>query len=125
MVATSILSTDAEMNAMAGENVDTTGWSDAAKQAWGIQAEAFLVSLSRYDWATNVATLQTKAKAILSEYVARYVGMQGIVYNMLGDGGNTKSRIQSEDQINIHIFRMRAIEKLLGDQDFVNFILTA
>ena len=42
MVATSILSTDAEMNAMAGELVDTTGWTDANKTAWGLQAENYL-----------------------------------------------------------------------------------
>ena len=39
MAATSILSTDAEMNAMAGENVDVTGWTDANKTAWGLHAE--------------------------------------------------------------------------------------
>jgi len=121
MAATSILSTDAEMLAMAGENVDATGFTDANKTAWGIQAEAYLVMISRYDWATNIATLNAKAKAILSEYVSRYVAVCAISYNMVG----FTSRIEAENMINIHIFRMGIIEKLLEDQKFVTFLKTA
>lgn len=122
MAATSILSTDDEMNAMAGENVDTTGWIDANKTAWGLQAEAYLATISKYDWSTNVSTILGVAAEILSEYVARYTAIAGISFNMLGDGGNTKSRVESEDQINIHAWRMLAIEKILSDKDFVNFV---
>lgn len=113
MAATSILSTDAEMNAMAGENVDTTGWTDANKTAWGLQAENFLNVLAKYNFSDNYSSLNVDVKSILNEYVARYVGICGIAYNLLGDGGNTKTRIESEDQINIHVYRMEQIEKLL------------
>jgi len=109
MVATSVLSTDAEMLAMAGENVDATGFSDANKTAWGIQAEGFLCCLTNYDLVTNVATLNSYFEEMLSEYVARYVGMQAIIYNMAG----FTSRIEAEDMVNVHVFRMREIEKLL------------
>ena len=110
MVVTSVLSTDAEMIAMAGENVDATGFTDANKTAWGIQAEGFLCCLTNYDLVTNVASLKTYFEEILSEYVARYVGMQAILYNITG----FTSRIEAEDMINVHVFRMRAIEKLLS-----------
>ena len=117
MAATSILSTDDEMNAMAGENVDVTGWTDANKTAWGIQAEATLNMLSRYDWATNVGSLGAKSKGILSEYVARYTGMQGLLYNF-----DIIDRVEAEDRINVHIVRLQEIEKLLKDQASVSFL---
>ena len=124
MAATSILSTDDEMNAMGGELIDTTGWTDANKTAWGIQAEATLVALSRFDWVTNVATLQAKAKAILSEYVARYTAMSGIAFNMATVGATFSSLIEPEDMIQVHIYRLGVIEKLISNQDFVNFLQT-
>ena len=118
MAATSVLSTDDEMNAMAGENVDTTGWTDANKTAWGIQAEAFLVAAARYDFVTNVAGLGAKTKAILSEYVARYTGMSGILFNM----NAFTSRIEAEDMINVHLFRMKEIKTIISLQNFVTWI---
>lgn len=117
MVVTSILSTEAEMDAMAGENVDSTGWTETNKTAWGIQAEAALNMMSRYDWVTNVGTLGAKSKAILSEYVARSVGMQGILFNF-----DVINRIEAEDRINVHVMRIIAIEKLLRDQPTVDFL---
>ena len=118
MAATSVLSTDAEMLAMAGENVDATGFTDANKTAWGIQAEAFLNLICGYDFVTNVATLASYTKQILSEYVARYVAVCAIAYNMAG----FTSRVEAEDMINVHAWRMRAIEILLkevGSEAFV------
>ena len=116
MVVTSILSTDAEMLAMAGSDVNTTGFSDANKTAWGIQAEAIISALGHYDFPTNVGTLSAKIKGLLSEYVARYVAVGGLTYNPLGQSGG-KNRIQFEDEIQIHLFRMRTIEKLMSDSE--------
>ena len=118
MAATSILSTDDEMNAMAGENVDVTGWTDANKTAWGKQAESFLTIHSKYNWQDTFAGLNADVKQILSEYVARYTGASGIAYNMSGFG----SRIVAEDMLNVHFKRMNDIEKKLGDKDFINWI---
>lgn len=112
MVATSILSTDAEMVAMAGENVDATGFTDANKTAWGIQAEAFISLLANYDFPTNVATLTALLKPMLSEYVSRYVAVSAITYNM---SGFLLGLIEAEDMIQIHIYRMEKIEKILSD----------
>ena len=125
MVATSILSTDAEMNAMAGELVDVSGWDDPNKTAWGLQAEGFLTLLARYDWSTNFATLNAVAKKILSEYVARYTAMSGIAYNLATVGATFSSLIEPEDMIQVHIYRMDLIEGLMKDQDFVNFLKKA
>jgi len=98
------------MNAMAGEQVDTTGWTDANKTAWGIQAEAYLCMLANYDLVTNVASLGAKFKAILSEYVARYTAMSGIFYNT---GTYENGLIEAEDMAQLHIYRMEKIEQAL------------
>lgn len=113
MAATSILSTDAEMNAMAGENVDATGWTDANKTAWGLQAECYLNVLSTFNYSDNFGTLNVDVKYILSEYVARYVGMCGILHNMAG----YTSRSEAENMVNVHLFRMRQIENLLKEHN--------
>ena len=118
MAATSILCTDDEMNAMAGELVDVTGWTDANKTAWGIQAEAYLSMLVKYDLPTNVATLGAKFLFILHEYVARYTALAGIAYNMAG----YTSRVEAEDMMNLHIFRMKQIERILKDEQALTLL---
>lgn len=118
MAATSIMSTDDEMNAMAGENIDVTGWTDANKTAWGLQAESYLNNLTRNNYSDSYSGLNTNVKLILSEYVARYTAIAGIAYNMAG----FTSRVEAEDMINIHLFRMNKIEKLLIDQKTVTFV---
>ena len=118
MTATSILSTDAEMNAMAGENVDTTGWTDANKTAWGLHAENYLNNLCRYNFSDNFSTLNADVKYILSEYVARYTALCGILYNIAG----FTSRLEAEDMADAHIWRMEKIEELLKDQKTITFL---
>lgn len=113
MAATSIMSTDAEMNAMAGENVDVTGWTDANKTAWGLQAENFLNNLTKFNFSDAYAGLNVDVKSMLNEYVARYTAMSGIMYNTAG----FTDIIEVEDIINIHIYRMKQIEELLKVPD--------
>ena len=118
MVATSILSTDAEMNAMAGENVDVTGWTDANKTAWGLHAENYLNILCHHNFSDNFATLNVDVKYILSEYVARYVAICGIAYNMSG----YTSRVEAEDMVNVHAYRLFQIEELLIRDGVLDFL---
>jgi len=118
MAATSIMSTDDEMNAMAGENIDVTGWTDANKTAWGLQAENYINILCRYNFSDNFGTLNVDVRNLLSEYVSRYVGISGIAYNMSG----FTSRIEAEDMMNIHLYRMNKIEQILVDQKGVTYM---
>ena len=113
MVATSILSTDAEMLAMAGELVDATGFTDANKTAWGIQAEDFLCMLTNYDLVANIGNLGANFKQMLSEYVARYVAASAIMFNMATVGAIFSSLIEPEDMVQYHIYRMEKIEDIL------------
>jgi hypothetical protein len=112
------LTDDASCNGMAGENVDATGWIEANKNIWVKQAECFLHTLSQYDWKANYANLNANVKCILSEYCARYAAIQGILYNMVG----YTSRVEAEDMVTIHLYRMAKIEKFLKDQDYVSYI---
>jgi len=84
----------------------------------GMDAQAFLTALCRYDWVTNLATLDANSKRLLSEYVCRYIAVAGIAYEMAG----FTSRIEAEDMLNIHLYRMRIIETILTDQKSVTYI---
>ena len=55
---------------------------------------------------------------MLTEWAARYAGMQLILFNMAG----YTSRIEAEDMINVHLFRMKQIEKLLEDASVQDFM---
>lgn len=60
-------------------------------------------------------------KRILSEYCARSAAATLISYNMSG----YSSRIDAEDMINVCLFRMNQIEKLLSDQAVVTYLIGA
>ena len=122
MTFSHVLVTLAECTAMAGELVDPTGYDEANQQTWANQAGAFLCGLARYDFITNVATLNANTKPLLAEYIARYVGMSAIAYNMATVGATFSSLIEPEDMIQVHLYRMQQIEILLENQDAVNFI---
>jgi len=119
MAHTGIFATKAECDAMAGENIDATGYTEANINMWCLEAESYLNCLMKYNASdTWAATLNVDKKYILSEYVARYVGACAIMYNMAG----FTTRIEAEDMLNFHAWRMRAIEKLMADQPTVTFL---
>jgi len=118
------LVTEAELNAMAGELVDATGWIEANKQAWANQAGAYLCVLCRYDFVTNVATLTSNAKEILAEYIARAAASAGILYNVNGfaTDSNAAARLEAETMVQFHAWRMAAIEKLLKQEGIIDYL---
>jgi len=118
MAYTGTIVTEAQIALMSGENVDATGDTEANHNDLAAQAEAYLSNLLRYDVATNWASIATVTRQILSEWAARYAAMTLIAYNMAG----YTSRVEAEDMINIHIFRMREIEAILKEQDTQNFL---
>lgn len=100
-----------------GANVNVA-YTDAMKDDAGLMAEAYICSVTRYDAVTNWATLDAIAKVIYTEYVARLIAVQGIAYDMSG----FTSRIEAEDMINIHMFRLKILDKLIIDQKTSIFI---
>lgn len=103
---------------MAGENVDATGAVEANHNILAAQAESYLSNLMRYNVVDNYSTLNEDVKRMLSEWAARYAAVSLISYNMAG----YTTRQEAEDMINIHLFRMDKIEKLLIDQKVETYI---
>ncbi len=122
MVYSANIVTVAEMNFMAGAGIDTTNGSiDANHIVLQDYAEAFLSTLVKFDIATNFGTLNTVYKILFSEWAARYAGIALIKFNMLGEGETGFTRIEAEDRINIHVWRMTLIEGMLSKADKQDF----
>ena len=116
------ITTEDEIDVMAGENVDVTGATADRKAALVKQAESFLSALMEFDITAGYAGLSANLKLIFNEYGARYAGMQLIAFNFLGDSGTSFTRIEGEDRVNVHLFRMRLIEDLLKNPSYQDFL---
>ena len=101
----------------AGANV-STAVVDANYNSWIEEAEGYLCNLTKYDLITNWASLNAVYKLIFTEYVSRYAANEAIKYDMSG----YTSRIEAEDLVNINIFRMEEINKLLENASVQDFI---
>ena len=111
MAYSAVIVTVAEMQFMAGENVDATGNIEANHEMLQDQAMGYLSGFIQDDVSAGFAGYDSVTKLMLTEWAARYAGMQLILYNMAG----YTSRIEAEDMVNIHIFRMKLIEKALEE----------
>ena len=111
----------AKIAIFAGENVDATGNTTANQEALELMAISQIVSLSRYNWADNYSTRNVDVKNVIDEYIARFIAVALIAYNM---GGYT-SRIEAENMLNICIFRMNKLESLFADQKWVTYAIGA
>jgi len=118
---TTIIADTTDVAGFMGANVDA-GFTTTMQDLVGVYTEAFLCCLVKYDIVTNWATLNAVYKLLFSEYACRAVAIAAIQYNLLGSGGNTKTRIESEDQITIHWARMQEIKELLENSDVQDFL---
>jgi hypothetical protein len=118
MAYTGTLCAEAEINLFAGELVDATGNTEANHNYLVAHAQSYLCVLCKFNWIDEYASLNADVKAILSEYCARYAAASLIAYNMAG----YTSRIEAEDMINVHLHRMKAIEKILIEQAAVKYM---
>ena len=101
--------TEAELAFFEGANVAAGGKTEAAHNFSVLQAEAYLSNLVKSDLVTNWATLDATYKLLFTEYVGRHSAVMAIQYDMSG----FTSRVEAEDMLNIHLFRMDKVEKLL------------
>lgn len=116
---TGIIVTEAEINFMAGENVNSTGNSITNKNALTSQIEAYLSNLVKFNIVTNWNSLDSTLKVLFTEYAARYCAKQIISFNPSG----FTSRIEAEDMINIHLYRMKLIEDILNKSSVQDFLV--
>lgn len=115
------ITTEDEVDVMSGENVDATGATADRKAALVKQAESYLSALLKFDVTAGYAGLGTNLKLLFNEYGARYAGMQLIFFNT---AAYTNGLIEAEDMVQLHIYRLEQIEKLLKGQDKQDFMST-
>ena len=119
MVYSANIVTVAEMQHFAGENVDATGDVDAVHIFLQDMAEGYLSSLLKHNLAgTGFTDLDATLRYIITEWAARFAGTSLIRFNMSG----YTSRVEAEDMINLNVFRMAQIEKLLVKADVQDFL---
>ena len=113
--------TAAECDAAAGELIDTTGWTEANKLNWCLQAESIINVTCRRVFASTIAAfaaLPASTRYILTATVCDWVAMMGIKHNMAG----FTSRVEAEDYVNIlrdDFLRNLSILRDTKTQDFL------
>ncbi len=110
--------TVAEMQFMAGENVDATGDVTANHQFLHDYAVAYLSTLLKFDILTNWTTITANYKNIFTEWAARFAANALIKFNMAA----YTTILEAEDMLNLNIFRMEQIRKLLEKSDVQDFM---
>ena len=103
-----------------GEDIDTT-YDTTMQDDVGLDAEASVCCLLKYDVVTNYASITAQGKRILSEYVARAIAVAGMAYKFTGEAAAI-TRVEGENRINVHLYRMQQIEKLLSETDVRNYL---
>ena len=119
MVYTEVIVTVEEMQFMAGAGVDATGDVELNHTALQKQAQGYLSSVLKYKLdALGFDAINETLREIITEWAARYGGMQLILFNTNG----YSDRIEAEDMVNVHLIRMRAIEKEINKADVQDFL---
>ena len=118
MVVTSILSTEGEIKAKGGLNVNTT-ITDQQYDDWVLQKEAFVNSFTRFNWSDAYSGLNVDVKFILSDAVSSLVAIESIGFDMSG----YTSRAEAESMINVlrdNYLRILSILRDKKSQKFMN-----
>ena len=114
---TTIIADTTDVDGFMGKNVDA-GFTETMQDLVGVYTEAYLCNLVEYDIVTNWASLNVVFKLMFSEYACRAIAVAAIQYEM----NAFTSRVEAEDMINIHIFRMDQIEEKLKNQSTQDFM---
>jgi len=117
---TTIIADTTDVAGFMGAGVNAA-FTETMQDLVGVYTEAYLCVLLKYDIVTNWASLNAIYKLMFSEYACRAIAVEAIKYDM-GTTATYTSRVEAEDMINIHVWRMREIEKVLqsdGIQDFM------
>jgi len=113
---TTIIADTTNVAGFMGANVDA-GFTATMQDLVGVYTEAFLCTLLKYDIVTNWASLNAVYKLLFSEYACRAIAIEAIKYDMSG----YTSRVEAEDMINVHAWRMHEIEEILKKADIQDF----
>ncbi len=102
--------TVAEMQFMAGENVDATGDVTANHQFLHDWAAGYLSGFIQVDVIAGYSGYDLVTKQMINEWAARFAGAQLVLFNTTGFVLE-----EAEDMVNYHAFRMREIENQLQE----------
>ena len=105
---TIIVADQADPAGFMGANVNTN-FTVTMQDLVGVYTEAYLCNLLKYDIVTNWASLNAIYKLMFSEYACRAIAIEAIKYNT----GGFITRYEAEDLINIHLYKMNEILKVL------------
>lgn len=108
---------NADVVKKAGANVNAAATAEAFTNAFILQAEARIISLTREDLRTNYSSLNSAAKGLLREACSNLAAVYAIQYDMSG----FTSRVEAEDMVNILTYNFKECMKIIADQKFVGF----
>jgi hypothetical protein len=108
------LCTSGAIKLKAGANASTTITdSNSNLASFCDEAEAFIMSATRYDWVANYSSVSTNAKQFLSEVCSSHAGMQVVSYDI----SKYKSKAEAQTILNVLSDKVqRGIELLKLDQ---------
>ena len=119
MVYSANIVTVAEMQLMAGENRDATSDIDANHTILQAMAEGYLSVLTRKNLGGSGFTdLDTTLRQIITEWAARFGGIGLILPNMQA----YTDRVEAENMLNVHLWRMQQIEEVIKDPSNKTFL---
>ena len=114
---TTIIADTTDVDGFKGANVDA-GYTETMEDLLGVYTEAYLSNLVKYDIVTNWASINAIYKLMFSEYACRTIAVAAIQYEMAG----FSNVVEAEDMLNIHLFRLEELHKLLEKVDVQDFI---
>ena len=119
MVYSANIVTVAEMQLMAGENRDATSDTDDNHTILQAMAEGYLSVLTRKNLGGNGFTdLDSTLRKIITEWAARFGGIGLILPNMSA----YTDRVEAENMLNVHLWRMQQIEEVIKDPSNKTFL---
>ncbi len=114
---TVMLADTTDVTGFMGKNVDV-GFTETMQDLVGVYTEAYLCNITKFDAVTNWETMNPVYKLMFSEYVARSIAIEAIKWDI----NSYTDRIEGEDMIEVHVFNLKKIQKILEDASIQDFM---
>jgi len=118
MTEDSIFATFDQIKFKAGSGVSAAATVEANINQLALEVEAFVNSLTRFNWSTNFATYKTLATALLTEIETNYCGYFLIAF----DNSGYNSQREAENLMNTCWARFIQAIGLIKSQDTVTWM---
>lgn len=119
MADTAIFASMGIVRMKAGSGVNTTAaTSELIMNAWALQAESYINTVTKYNWSDTYSTLNNDVKFILQDAASCHSAMNLICYNM--DGYQSTAKAQT--MLSVLNDRLEKDIKILAEIDKADFI---